>query len=172
MLILTTETTLYFVRFLKRKFTSFAGFAVMRRRKTQESDFFFFPYSLIILMVTKDVDISYLALNRFKTFLRRSVISYLQMCEPRILKWSDHLKRRRKPLCPVWERSRFLELLDFPLNRLPALTRGASPVLSARGCDVEDGASRMEILMTVSKFASFCTMVSVRQSRLAFTLAI
>ncbi|KAI3354815.1 hypothetical protein L3Q82_004621 [Scortum barcoo] len=41
---------------------------------------------------------------------------------------------------------------------LPALTRGSSPVLSARAAVVEDGASRMEILMTVSKFASFCTM--------------
>lgn len=54
-------------------------------------------------------------------------------------------------------------------NRLPG---GASPVLSARGCVVEDGASRMEILMTVSKFASFCTMVSARQSRTGSNQAI
>lgn len=61
-----------------------------------------------------------------------------------------------------------LEQLDAPSraqqNHPPALTRGASPVLSARCGVVEDGASRMEILMTVSKFASFCTMVSARQS--------
>lgn len=37
------------------------------------------------------------------------------------------------------------------------------PIQPARGgVVVEDGASRMEILMTVSKFASFCTMVSTR----------
>lgn len=59
----------------------------------------------------------------------------------------------------------FVWALGVSFASSPALTRGVSPVLSARGCVVEDGASRMEILMTVSKFASFCTMVSARQSR-------
>lgn len=35
---------------------------------------------------------------------------------------------------------------------------------------VEDGVSRMEILMTVSKFASFCTMVSLPPSALMHEL--
>lgn len=40
------------------------------------------------------------------------------------------------------------------------LSSRGSPFSPPRGDWVEDGAGRMEILMTVSKFASFCTMVS------------
>lgn len=45
--------------------------------------------------------------------------------------------------------------------RFPVLPPGPARLRSARRCDwAEDGAGRMEILMTVSKIASICTMVS------------
>lgn len=49
-----------------------------------------------------------------------------------------------------------------PLPSLPLLLPpGPARLRSARRCDwAEDGAGRMEILMTVSKIASICTMVS------------